>query len=1574
MQPLSSGRRWGALVTSTLVSASVILSPGAAVAAPDPVPDSDPVRVIIELDSPTAADVVGEEEVAAARTATGPGAARARSAFAADYRAAVDTVEEAQGGVTSWIVRQGVPLDDTESVTGLLSAVVATVDADNLATVRSAPGVARVTEDAPARILGEANIPATGAPQVWERTDDAGVPVKGDGRTVAIIDTGIDYTLDDLGGGFGPGHRVADGYDFVNDDADPMDDHMHGTHVAGIVGAGGANLTGMAPDVTLTAWKAMDANGGGTTEDLLLALEAATNPLGDYPADVVNMSLGTPGDGTDPLGRASTAATQQGVVVVAAAGNSGPYAQSVSSPAAAEGVIAVGADTTGVADPTLTLDPARHGDEPRPLDVTRFPLSANPPAEGITARLVDVGDGFDEEDYEKAGDVRGAIVVLQSMVATQLGQVQGPHLAQALMAEEHGAVGALLYTPSPTDPAGDDGAGPQGAANILAGGGFDLRRESLVMMNISSAQYQTFKSEVLAGTVSGTVGSIDKTDTITSFSSRGPSDAMTLKPEIVAPGYEIMSDIPAEFGVDGDQYRMSGTSMAAPHVAGAAALLAQARPELTGAQLRASLIGSAQELESDDDDLSPSGQGAGKLDVAAAVDQRVTASPDAVSLGLADMGPEPARTRTVVLRNSGDRAVTVRLSVEEAEGSTGDAELSTRRLRIPAGRAASVDLTVTPEPGAVDAETSGVLVGTVSGGGSSDGASSAGSSVRVPYAAYVRPLQVQASPSLATGETEVFVHAPMAPEATPTVRATAPSGTEYTAALTAVGTSPGWYRGTVPLDEPGTYRLDAKATVAGRTLTGTGGVQSEGADQPGEWEQVGLSGAARVLATSPTTPGTGLAMTATGVHPFVTTDYGDTWQRVRSMPVADGWGIPVADTATPGGFYVALNGASGRVVLDPSYQGRIVHTADAGATWTVLPFPDVAVRDLVAHGDALAAVTDDGLYLSQDAGQRWRRVAPAWDGLVSGTAFAGDDLLIATYDGIYRIADVLTGGSEVTQPYVTADYRDRPQGVVADGSTAVTVRGDGVSLTSADGGVTWTEGADTGQSYVTVTTLTDGTVYASGLSSYSTSADGGATWETDPLPVHGPLATDVDHWPGTPAGQVVMAMEGAGYYATDDGEEWTKTGVSGSDVADVQAGTDADGEPVLRAVDFEGLHQQPLADLDPDAQDWGSIGHEGWIGFQLTEVTQSPLGDRDVWAVGSNAIGSGRIVTGTAGTTDADLTRVGPTGGFSPTALAVSPHEGPVRGKDTVAVGYTSLVDTGLMVSRDGFDTWTSYAHGILIQQIVVDPADDRRLWLATSSGLYRSDDLGKTITRLTDAEARSVWVDPEDTDHVVVGERPGIRVSTDGGETFTAAVVPNTSAAVDTFVAVEVPDGPAAGTRLLVAGAARWRPYGLAANGAGVFVSADGGATWESASGGLSAMSVRSLTVSPDGAWVYAGADEGGVHRTAVDALVPDDLLPAATSTRIKAPASVRPLEPFTVQVTVSAEDATPSGRATITVGREDDRHPYERTVRLRNGRAEVLVPPLVRPGDYTVTAAYEGTEDFAGSEATADLEVKRR
>ncbi len=80
----------------------------------------------------------------------------------------------------------------------------------------------------------EESVPLIGAVKVWEQLGS-----RGEGIVIGIIDTGIDYMHPALGGGFRPGFKVIGGYDFANDDPDPMDDNNHGTHVAGIVAADG---------------------------------------------------------------------------------------------------------------------------------------------------------------------------------------------------------------------------------------------------------------------------------------------------------------------------------------------------------------------------------------------------------------------------------------------------------------------------------------------------------------------------------------------------------------------------------------------------------------------------------------------------------------------------------------------------------------------------------------------------------------------------------------------------------------------------------------------------------------------------------------------------------------------------------------------------------------------------------------------------------------------------------------------------------------------------------------------------------------------------------------------------------------------------------------------------------------------------------------------------------------------------------------------------------------------------------------------------------------------------------------
>jgi subtilisin family serine protease len=190
----------------------------------------------------------------------------------------------------------------------------------------------------------------------------------GDSVLVGEIDTGIDYNNPALGGGFGPQFRVVGGHDFANNDNDPMDDHGHGTHVAGIIGAnGGKDLRGVAPKVKFLAVKALDRNGIGYTSDVIAAIEYCMdpdkNPNTDDGVDIINMSLGALpwGDFSMAMDEAVDNATQAGILSVVAAGNdgvpsfnfpwSGPY-RTISSPGTAVSALTVGAcdSTYSVAD------------------------------------------------------------------------------------------------------------------------------------------------------------------------------------------------------------------------------------------------------------------------------------------------------------------------------------------------------------------------------------------------------------------------------------------------------------------------------------------------------------------------------------------------------------------------------------------------------------------------------------------------------------------------------------------------------------------------------------------------------------------------------------------------------------------------------------------------------------------------------------------------------------------------------------------------------------------------------------------------------------------------------------------------------------------------------------------------------------------------------------------------------------------------------------------------------------------------------------------------------------------------
>jgi Subtilase family/PA domain len=214
-----------------------------------------------------------------------------------------------------------------------------------------------------------------------------------------------------------------------------------------------------------------------------------------------------------------------------------------------------------------------------------------------------------------------------------------------------------------------------------------------------------------------TVGAIDRDESLAPFSSRGPRlGDEGLKPEITAPGVGIVAARAAGTAmgspVDDLYTAASGTSMATPHVAGAAALLAQAHPTWKADRLKDALVSTART----NPDLSVYAQGAGRADVARAIAQQVDAT------GVADFGLQTADQpigRTVTYRNDGGSPVTLDLAVDvhNLDNSKAETDAFTvpGSITVPAG--GSIDVPVSLDPTKLDRGLhSGWIVATGPGG------------------------------------------------------------------------------------------------------------------------------------------------------------------------------------------------------------------------------------------------------------------------------------------------------------------------------------------------------------------------------------------------------------------------------------------------------------------------------------------------------------------------------------------------------------------------------------------------------------------------------------------------------------------------------------------------------------------------------------------------------------------------------------------------------------------------------------------------------------------------------------------
>ncbi|MFD9523090.1 S8 family serine peptidase [Streptomyces sp. NPDC059979] len=203
-----------------------------------------------------------------------------------------------------------------------------------------------------------------------------------------------------------------------------------------------------------------------------------------------------------------------------------------------------------------------------------------------------------------------------------------------------------------------------------------------------------------------TVGAVDATDAMAGFSSSGPrAGDGGLKPDLTAPGVSVLAARSQHLPGEGPYTAKSGTSMATPHVAGAAALLAGKHPDWTGQQLKDALMSTTKPTA----DTSAYRGGTGRTDVAAAFRAQITAS-GAIDTGLIKWSadPQPAEHK-ITYTNTGDSAVTLQLAVDRQAAPAGLFTLKADSVTVPARASAQVSLAVDPRGAPIGGHTGQVL-------------------------------------------------------------------------------------------------------------------------------------------------------------------------------------------------------------------------------------------------------------------------------------------------------------------------------------------------------------------------------------------------------------------------------------------------------------------------------------------------------------------------------------------------------------------------------------------------------------------------------------------------------------------------------------------------------------------------------------------------------------------------------------------------------------------------------------------------------------------------------------------------